>query len=81
MKNKETIKLHLSRESAAESDILIAKPNESSYVDEHFFRNVMKEAAPNSKMALTYATKMNVIRADWIVQKDEGYRFLSELYR
>ena len=67
MESKETIKLYLTREGAAESDILVAKPNESSYVDEHFFRNVMMEAPSNSKSALTYATKITVIRADWIV--------------
>ena len=67
MESKETIKLYLTREGAAKSDILVAKPNESSYVDDYFFRAVMKEAPSTSKSALTYATKVNVIRADWIV--------------
>jgi hypothetical protein len=67
MLSKETINLNLSREKAADSDILVARPNGSSYVDNHFFRNKMKEAPSNSEKALTYATKISVIRADWIV--------------
>ena len=80
MESKETIKLLLTRDEASESDILACKGNGSSYVDDLFYIETMNEA-PNSKRALTYATKNNFIRDDWIIQNKTGFMFLRELYR
>jgi DUF1365 family protein len=53
----------------------------SLYVDDRFYRMSMHEASSNSKRVFTYATKIQSIRVDWIINEKEGYEFLKELNR
>ena len=83
MMMKQTIKLKLSREDAAEKNILACEPNSSNFVDDKFYQAAFKET-PNSKSALTYSTQVKCMRADWIIQDSDdkiGYKFLKELIR
>jgi hypothetical protein len=81
MESKETIKLFMSRELASKSDILVCKPSSNLLIDNSFYTKVMREAPPSKKRALTYATKITSVRADWIINEKEGYKFLIELQR
>jgi hypothetical protein len=52
--------------------------NSSSYVDDHYFEEKMKENSGNQEFQ-TFAVKVKTIRADWIINEDIGKQFLIEM--
>lgn len=76
MVNKQTLKLQFREEK----EIMAVEPSSSSYVDELYFRDVMgeKEQGDNCR---TYAVKIVQIRADWILNSEDGLIFLREILR
>jgi hypothetical protein len=59
---------------------MAVEPSACSYVDDLYFRDVMgeKEDGDNCR---TYAVKIVQIRADWILNTDDGLKFLHEILR
>ena len=78
MVNKQTIQLKM----ADNEELVKVSPSKSSYVDDNYFENVMGEDQTNLKY-LTYAVQMKAIRADWILQDDEGLgiEFMNAMLR
>jgi hypothetical protein len=79
MESKQTLRLHLKRETALESEILACNPNQCSYIDDLFYTSKMGEDL-DSKSTLTYACSIKCIRADWIFGEN-GIPFLKEMLR
>jgi hypothetical protein len=70
----------MTREQAAESDILVCSPNQCSYVDDAYFQKSMGEDLDNAN-SLTFATQIKSAKFDWIMNSEEGLLFLKELLR
>jgi hypothetical protein len=80
MQNKQTLKLVRTRQQSESQDILVCTPSQCSYVDDVYFHEKMGEETENSQ-SLTFAVDIQCVRADWIVNTEEGLRFLKELLR
>ena len=64
-----------------ESDSIVTiSPNTCSYVDDHYFENVVGENV-NNPNNLTYAVKIKSIQADWIINEKIGLEFLIEMLK
>jgi len=68
--------------NADSHEIVRVSPSSSSYVDDHYFEEIMGEDRENTKFQ-TYAINMKCIRADWILQDDQGLGliFMNEMLR
>ena len=80
MQNKQTLKLVRTRKQTESTDILVCTPSSCSYVDDEYFELKMGEAA-NDPGSLTFAVNIQSVRADWIINDEEGLLFLKELLR
>lgn len=74
------MKLVRTRKQAEDQDILVCTPSQCSYVDDVYFEEIMGEQ-PNNPQSLTFAVNIQCVRADWIVNQEEGLMFLKELLR
>ena len=54
-----------------EGSIVITAPNQTSYVDDAYFRSVMGEVG-NNENSLTFTVDLKAIRADWIINEQAG---------
>lgn len=75
MVNKQTIKLN----DLEEDEIIRTRTSCCAYIDEEYFEKVMGEVQDNS--AVTYSVRFRAIRADFIINGKEGYKFLEEVLR
>jgi hypothetical protein len=54
-----------------EDEIIRTAPSISAYVDENFYKKVMKEDPDNDNFK-TFAVKMVAVRADWLINEEIG---------
>jgi len=59
------------KKGTVEDEIVICSRSCLSYVDDEYFKKNMNEETDNPK-SLTYAVKIQCIRADWIINGEEG---------
>jgi hypothetical protein len=76
MMNKQTI-IIANRE---DEEFISISGSICSYVDSDYFKEVVKEN-PFNKNFITYGVSYHCVRADWIINDDEGIIFMTELLR
>jgi hypothetical protein len=64
-------------------DIIGIQSSTVSYIDEDFFKKQFKEKKDDESDTdyFTYAVKIQCVRADWILNHNDGFKFLEEMVR
>lgn len=76
MLNKQTLKI----ETMFNKNIASINRSASSYVDEAYFKTQVGEDR-NNKNYKNFPVRVDALRIDWIINTDEGKRFLTNVYQ